>query len=655
MTEKFEAPDPRDVAPKPQPHDPTGAVIGKPSAANPASAAAGGEASKEGAGRASAGGRDSGGKPDKGGEDKEASEGKDSGDAQGADGAESSSESSKSSGSDAQGGSGTAGPGSSGADSGGALGDKQDGSEGEADAELSPLNGPGGDKDSGGVVGHAARAGAAVPAVATANQLLVIMAFLNYLKNLVMGAIAVAQNFLNMIVATVANVVKSVMGFVGTIGNAVSGVVGGSALVAGATTVGVGVVAAVVVISVLIGSLVSGGQRAEATLVECGPAMQKAVSQVDQSGDPTGVEGKTLINAKTVYGVLSAWGMPNENIAGILGNWDAESGVDPTSVQHNFSSPQQMTDEKKSQATNTDNGIGLGQWTFGRNTNLRAYADRIGKDWWTVETQLGFMISADEGSDAEVVKDMMANSKGSPGAAALHFHDAWERSADTAEMAQRRAERATKWMGLFGGWSKNESLAASILAQSGSTINHANSSRVEKVQNNCKTEKKKPGVLKTGGLTLEEATELMATYRSEGEAFLQARYPGGSGPGDCGFGKADNCVGFSIYFANKFTSMQTYARGNGIDTAGSIADLMGKQTSKTPTPYSIASGPGSGVEGHTFVVLGIQDDHAVIGEANCGTNHRGTIAKLMSLEELTGGSYVFVDVSDSLLPGVTVG
>ena len=543
------------------------------------------------------------------------------------------------------------GPGS---DDGGALGAKGEPTLGPGGTAMMPVGGHGDSEGTGQTAAKAAGVGAAVPAVATANQLLVIMAFLNYLKNLVMGAIAVAQNFINTILATIAGVGKSVMGFVGFVGNAVSGVVGGSALIAGATTVGGGVIGAGVIASLVIGSLTAGGARADVVLVDCGPSTRTAVEKVDQSGDATGVQGKTLANAKTIYGVLSAWGMPAENIAGILGNWDAESAVDPTSVQNNFSAPQQMTDEKKSQATNTDNGIGLGQWTFGRNSNLRGYADRIGQDWWTVETQLGFMISADEGGNADIVKGMISTSKGSPGAAALFFHDEWERSADTEAMAARRAEKANKWMGMFGGWTKNESLAASILAQSGSTINHANKDRVEKVQSNCKSEKKKAGVLKTGGLTLEEATELMATYRSEGEAFLQARYPGGSGPGDCGHGKADNCVGFSIYFANKFTSMQSYARGNGIDTARSVADVMGKQTSKTPTPYSIASGPGSGAEGHTFVVLGIQGDQAVIGEANCGTNHKGTQARLMSLSELTNGSYVFVDVSDSLLPGVSL-
>jgi hypothetical protein len=151
-----------------------------------------------------------------------------------------------------------------------------------------------------------------------------------------------------------------------------------------------------------------------------------------------------------------------------------------------------------------------------------------------------------------------------------------------------------------------------------------------------------------GGLTLEEATTLMEVYKSEGEEFLQTRY-GAGGPGECSGGKADNCVGFSTYFANKFTTFQKYARGNGVDTAGSMAREMGKELTKKPTVYSVVSGPGSGSAGHTFVVLGIQGDQAVIGEAACGTNHRGTRARLMPLSELTDGVWNFVDVSDLMV------
>ena len=46
-----------------------------------------------------------------------------------------------------------------------------------------------------------------------------------------------------------------------------------------------------------------------------------------------------------------------------------------------------------------------------------------------------------------------------------------------------------------------------------------------------------------------------------------------------------------------------------------MADLAGLETSSTPTAYSVASGLGSGPAGHTFVVLGVNGDDVILGEA----------------------------------------
>lgn len=499
----------------------------------------------------------------------------------------------------------------------------------------------------GGPGGKAVGAAAAVPAAGVAGQTMVLMMFLNWLKGLLMQMAALAVNLWNMFLGAILMAVKTVVGFFMGIGAGIAGFFGGavSAAAAGATSFFASVIAVAVVVG---GAIVGVSTTVNATAqrdgaISCVVPAQAALEAVE--GEEGNADQITLRNAQTVYSVLAAWGMPKENIAGILGNWQAESGIDPTSVQNNFSSPHSMTDEKKSQATNTDNGIGLGQWTFGRNSNLRAYAERIGQDWWKIETQLGFMISADEGSDADVVKDMIQNSKGTPGDAAIFFHDEWERSADTTEMAERRKTMATAWMGKFGGWTENKALADSILKQAGTTVTSANSSSAQAIRDECIGADAGSLTLKDGGLTLEEAQKLMDVYLAEGEDFLVSRY-GGGGPGDCGYGKADNCVGFSTYFVNKYTSFQQYAPGNGIDAAGSMANLMGKETTKVPTVYSVASGPGSGAEGHTFVVLGIEGDQAVIGEAACGTNHRGTRARYMPISELTNGSWEFVDVTD---------
>jgi len=500
--------------------------------------------------------------------------------------------------------------------------------------------------EKGGGLGKLAGAAAAVPAAGVAGQALVLMMFINYLKGMMMSMAAVATNLWSMALGVLLAAGKAAVGAIMGVGSMISGAVGGavSAATAGAASA---VAAAAVTVAVVVGGVTaaSGANLAmKDGMIDCGVSATTALASID--GSEGSVDAKTLANAKTIYSVLSAWGMPDENVAGIIGNWDAESGVDPTSVQGYFDSPQLLSEEKRTAATNADNGIGLGQWTFGRNSNLRAYASTQGAEWSTLEMQLGFMLSAAEGSDADIVKGMIETSVGTPNDAALYFHDKWERSADTASMAARRGEKATKWMGMFSGWDKNQELADSILAQSGTTVTGANSSRAQAVRADCLGVGQASLTTDEGGLTLDKATELMALYRAEGEDFLVSRY-GAGGPGDCGYGKSDNCVGFSTYFVNKYTSFQQYARGDGKDTAGSMASMMGKVVSNTPTAYSVASG-GSGF-GHTFVVLGIQGDQAVIGEAICGSNHTKTRARLWPLSDLSDGSWEFVDVSDIMV------
>lgn len=201
------------------------------------------------------------------------------------------------------------------------------------------------------------------------------------------------------------------------------------------------------------------GAIAASAAAGCGPAA--AASGSDGSSS-------MMANAKIIYGAFAAWGMPNENIAGILGNWEQESGLDPTRVQRTENTPYVVSDAEQAGAEDTDNGIGLGQWTFGRNTNLRAYAAGLGASWGSLEIQLGFMLSPAEGGNADIVREMIASSKGSPQAAAAFFHDEWERSADTSTAT--REANAARWMGLISGWEPDEALGQRILAQSGATV-----------------------------------------------------------------------------------------------------------------------------------------------------------------------------------------
>ena len=499
---------------------------------------------------------------------------------------------------------------------------------------------------------------AALPAAGAAGQVMFAMMLLNWLKAMFFAALAAMVNFIGAIIGVALAVGKVLFGGAFAVGAAISSFVGGAVSAATATVASVAatvLIAATAIFSVVTGAGNSTAQR-DGGLADCSSDIVAASQVTETTSDADAA--LTLANAKLIYGVLSAWGMPDENIAGILGNWDMESGIDPTGVEtisgerFSLGSAKKAAEEKgfNVDEVNPDYaarypgvdllGIGLGQWSNGRNTQLREYAGAAGK-WATLETQLGFMISRDSG--APVIRNMIEHPVGSAAAAAVYFHSEWERSADASTAARETA--ATKWFSKMGGWTKNQSLADSILAQSGASLTDANVNRVSAAKANCRTGKVTTAGLKDGGLTLEEAQAFMATYRMEGEAVLGEAF-GGGGPGDCGFGKADNCVGFSWYFMHKFTSVQGYAPGNGIDTAAGVAGLTGKSTSSVPTAYSVFSQRTGAPEGHTGIVLGIQGDMAILGEASCGTNHEGTRAYTRPLSELTPDTFTFTDVSD---------
>ena len=147
-----------------------------------------------------------------------------------------------------------------------------------------------------------------------------------------------------------------------------------------------------------------------------------------------------------------------------------------------------------------------------------------------------------------------------------------------------------------------------------------------------------------GGMTKAQAQNLINLYNQEGDAFLDKKYGDQGGPGSCGSNHAENCVSFSTYFMNKYTTFNQYAPGNGRSTAATIARMTGKKTQSNPVPYSIFS-MDIGSYGHTGVVLGVQSDGSlIIGQADyCRKVGNVAIYPASKVSQMT-----FVDVSSLL-------
>ncbi|MEV0443618.1 phage tail tip lysozyme [Streptomyces spectabilis] len=512
-------------------------------------------------------------------------------------------------------------------------------------------------------------AGSGAAAAPPAMGVVIAMALLNWLKSMFFAAMALAVNAGKLLWTLILNIIKAlIVKFLKAVGHAIAApfIAAGSALAKGAGAILGGTVTAtftpvaaatsgavtVTATVALLGTVLTGALNSPA-LTE-GSINAKGTACVVNAGSVGNGSGATVPadaekNAKEIYSVLSSWGMPKENIAGILGNWSQESGIDPTSVQTFPTGTYAMTAEKASAARNTDNGIGLGQWTFGRNTLLRQYAKSKGVDWFTIKAQLAFMVDGDNRGDVTVFKGMLKKSQGSPRAAALYFHESWERSTDGASGLTARGDSAEMWFAKMSGWSVDSSIVGGVENIAGGIIENMGNG-INTILGNCTSKGGSSVSLKDGGMTQEEAQALVDLFNKEGGKFLDGRYGPDGGPGSCkrNGNHAMNCVSFSTYFVNKYTTFQTYPAGDGKETAYTIARETGKQMSSAPTAYSVGSGPGSGPVGHTLVVLGVQGDKVILGEAGyCAYMGR---VRVDSAARMAAAGWKFVDMSDSMLP-----
>ncbi|MFD2024181.1 phage tail tip lysozyme [Promicromonospora aerolata] len=517
------------------------------------------------------------------------------------------------------------------------------------------------DEGTGSKVAKGVAVGGAAAAAPPAIGVLMTMALLNWLKSMFFASMALAANAANALWMFLVNVVKAVGhavaapfvaigGFIANTTGAVLGVAV-SAAVAPVAAAASGVTASVAAIALM--STVVTGVLDQTSLTEGRISSSGSACVVETRGGGAagvGVSVNSEQNAKAVYSVLSSWGMPDENIAGILGNWSQESGIDPTSVEAIFDEPYRIGPRKQAAwdgnfthiPGQTHGGIGLGQWSNGRTLQLLRYAETKGLDWYTIQAQLAFMVEGDNPSDVAVFKDMITTSQGSPSAAAIHFHDRWERSADNAAMKAERSADAEMWFGTMSGWQVDDSIAGGVEDIVGDIVGGI-SNGISTILGNCGVQGENIG-LTGGGMSEADAQALVELYNAEGDQILRDTFNGG-GPGQCNGSYIENCVSFSWYFIVKYTSYTGgYTPGNGVDVAGSMAGAMGKHTTKTPTPYSVFSHGNTSVAGHTGIVLAIEGDRILIGEAAyCQFPGR---VRWVEVSEWKDGGWEFVDVSD---------
>lgn len=309
------------------------------------------------------------------------------------------------------------------------------------------------------------------------------------------GMLAMGRNGARAAMAMFNTAMRSAAAAVASAGASVSAFTGGAITPAAGTGVvaGGGALSTVITIA-MVGQVVSPMSN---PAVLGGDEQECTVSTADMSiGDAALVDGDMEQDAKNIYGILSGLGMPDENIAGILGNFETESGFDPTAVEnipitgdeyHRIGEQKQAAEKENFQGR----GIGVGQWTAERNVALRKYAEEKGGDWYDLEMQMAFMISDDSG--AALVREMIEGENegaDNPKMASRFFLQNWERPEDMETGGPNdvnRAESASKWFAKMGGWSADEDAAESVLALADTEVKGANRKSVRQQMVECDT------------------------------------------------------------------------------------------------------------------------------------------------------------------------
>lgn len=158
--------------------------------------------------------------------------------------------------------------------------------------------------------------------------------------------------------------------------------------------------------------------RVKVQVVDCAVDDETSSVALDES------IGDTETNARKVFSLLKEMGFSNENIAGVIGNWVKESGIDPSGVETIIGvEPFEFGPQKKAALDDHDNftkntvfpayagqytintkayigddgtyypGIGVAGFTGPATTRLLKWAEKYKIPWYSLDLQLAFAIS----------------------------------------------------------------------------------------------------------------------------------------------------------------------------------------------------------------------------------------------------------------------
>lgn len=286
-------------------------------------------------------------------------------------------------------------------------------------------------------------------------------------------------------------IANGVGGFFAGAGSWISSTFGVSS--AAGTTAAVGATAAATV-GVAGGGLamINNQSQYDVAVNDCGNAVAEII---DAKAEAINSDAVTLDNAKKVWSVFHAWGLPNEQIAGMLGNWSVESGIDPTGYEGIFSEHFQGDGpiHKKAYADETawtmslfadydskdykinkpfyqlpdgsyKPGRGLGQWTGANAKRLEDGAVANNKNWYDLDYQLAYALATPSPAGRRNYWESYKKEQGSVDDYTISFARNWE--GNGGDKYSERQAAARDWLKQMVSWQEDTAYSASVIAMS---------------------------------------------------------------------------------------------------------------------------------------------------------------------------------------------
>ena len=390
----------------------------------------------------------------------------------------------------------------------------------------------------------AKRAGKA--AAETVGKWVLSKALLNMLRQMFMALIG---SFVQAVTGILSAIWNTIVAAVQTIISTISSLISVSVAVA-ITIVAGGAVTIVVAAYMFVASFFSDDNAArEAPIeeaveeVDCDAAEKEAFEPADET--LSDVVTKQNENAKFIYSTLKTYGISDSQIAGVLGNWSTESGIDPTGVEGFYGNDckYKVSDDygsnsfqagkwsKKNATESFDNlskytndymdwygrdrlhiegymvnrdgktyamcGLGLGQFTGDNAYKLFALSKASGLPWYELKLQLAYSLG--DNSDVAYRAGFFENWKSDTGKSATEyardFLKNWEGGDPDVSYTHfsDRAEAAEKWNDRIekGELKVDKSFAESVFSMANTSAKQGDAKLTEEANKKCGSKNKR--------------------------------------------------------------------------------------------------------------------------------------------------------------------